>query len=185
MLNLTFEPFPILETEDFILRKLGFSDAEAILKLRTNPETMKYIPRPLLKNKEEAIEHIQSIATVLENKEGINWAISKRNNPDMIGIIGFYRIQPENNRAEIGYILLPEFHGKGILTHLVKEVVGYGFKEMKLHSINAVIDPDNRASARVLEKNNFLKEGHLRDNVFFEGRYIDSVLYSLLITDLF
>ena len=183
MLNLNFEPFPIIETEDFVLRRLQFSDVVAILKVRSNPEIMKYIPRPLLKDKDEALEHIKTISTVLENKEGINWAISKKTESDMIGIIGFYRIQEANRRAEIGYMLLPEHHGKGILTRIVKEVINYGFKEMQLHSISAVIDPENCASARVLEKNNFIKEGHLRDNVLFEGRYFDSVLYSLLISD--
>jgi len=172
-----------LETKEFLLRRIDLSDSEVILKLRSNPETMKYIPRPLLKNKEEALEHIQIIDTVLEKKEGINWAICKKDKHEMIGIIGFYRIQDENNRAEIGYMLLPEHHGKGILTHLVKEIVHFGFRKMQLHSITAIIDPENLASARVLEKNNFVKEGHLRDNLFFDGHYIDSVLYSLLIND--
>ena len=51
---------------------------------------------------------------------------------------------------------------------------------MQLHSIEAIIDPSNYASAKVLEKNGFIKEGHLRENVFFNGQYLDSVIYSLL-----
>ena len=51
---------------------------------------------------------------------------------------------------------------------------------MKLHSIEAIIDPENKASAVVLEKNSFVKEAHLKENEFYEGRFLDTVIYSLL-----
>lgn len=51
---------------------------------------------------------------------------------------------------------------------------------MKLHSIEAMIDPKNHGSARVLEKNNFVKVAHLKENEFYEGRFLDTVIYSLL-----
>ena len=53
---------------------------------------------------------------------------------------------------------------------------------MKLHSIEAVIDPRNSASEKVLQKNGFIKEAHLKENEFFEGEFIDSVIYSRLNT---
>ena len=120
--------------------------------MRSNPETMKYIPRPLVKTDEDALVHIAMINTKIETSEGINWAITLKNNPKLIGVIGHYKIKPENYRAEIGYMLLPEYHGKGIISEALKEAVKYGFTVMKLHSLEAVIDPDNHASAKVLEK---------------------------------
>jgi ribosomal-protein-alanine N-acetyltransferase len=80
-------------------------------------------------------------------------------------------------------MLLPEFNGKGIVSEAVQEVVNYGFDVMKLHSIEAIIDPLNDASAKVLEKNGFVKEAHLRENEFYEGRFLDTVIYSLLNKD--
>jgi ribosomal-protein-alanine N-acetyltransferase len=77
-------------------------------------------------------------------------------------------------------MLLPEYHGKGIITEAIKEVVRYGFKIMKLHSIEAVIDPENYISEKVLRKNGFVKEAHLRENECFEGRFLDTVIYSIL-----
>ena len=103
-----------------------------------------------------------------------------KDNPKLIGIIGHYRIKPENYRAEIGYMLLPEYHGKGIISEAVKEAVNYGFNAMKLHSLEAVIDPENYASAKVLEKNGFVKEAHFIEYEFFEGRFLDTVIYSIL-----
>ncbi|MFV8373065.1 GNAT family N-acetyltransferase [Flavobacterium sp. LB2P74] len=180
MLTINFSPFANLETERLLLRRVDSNDLKEIFALRSNPETMKYIPRPLLKTDEDALEHIVMIDTKIESNEGINWAITLKDNPKLIGIIGHYRIKPEHYRAEIGYMLVPEFHGKGIVSEALKEVVTYGFKIMKLHSIEAIIDPENHGSAKVLEKNGFVKEAHLKENEFFEGRFLDSVIYSIL-----
>ena len=180
MLTINFSPFPNLETECLLLRRVNPTDIKEIFALRSNPQTMQYIPRPLLKTDEDALEHIAMIDTKIETNEGINWAITLKDNPKLIGVIGHYRIKPEHYRAEIGYMLLPEYHGKGIVSEAVKEAVNYGFQVMKLHSIEAIIDPDNHASAKVLEKNGFIKEAHLKENEFFDGRFLDSVIYSIL-----
>ncbi|MFV8271138.1 GNAT family N-acetyltransferase [Flavobacterium sp. GT2N3] len=180
MLTINFSPFPNLETERLLLRRVDANDIKEIFALRSNPETMKYIPRPLLKTDEEALEHIAMIDTKIETNEGINWAITFKDNPKLIGIIGHYKIKPEHFRAEIGYMLLPEYHGKGIISEAVKVAVQYGFKTMKLHSIEAILDPKNHGSAKVLEKNGFVKEAHLKENEFFDGQFLDTVIYSIL-----
>lgn len=180
MLTINFSPFPNLETERLLLRRVDSNDIKEIFALRSNPETMKYIPRPLVKTDEDALEHIAMIDSKIDSDEGINWAITLKDNPKLIGIIGHYRIKPEHYRAEIGYMLLPEYQGKGIISEAVKEAVKYGFNVMNLHSIEAIIAPDNYGSAKVLEKNGFVKEAHLRENEFYEGRFLDTVIYSIL-----
>jgi ribosomal-protein-alanine N-acetyltransferase len=180
MIDINFTPFPNLETERLHLRRVVNDDVNEIFALRSDKETMKYIPRPLVKTKEDALEHIALIDSKIDINEGINWAITLKNNPKLIGLIGHYRIKPEHYRAEIGYMLLPEYQGKGIITEAIKEVVKYGFEKMKLHSIEAVIDPENLISEKVLQKNGFVKEAHLKENECFEGRFLDTVIYSIL-----
>lgn len=180
MLEFNFHPFPVLETERLLLRRVTTDDVNEVFELRSNPETMKYIPRPLVKNNEEALEHIAMIEEKIETNLGINWGITLKGNPKLLGIIGYYRMQPENYRSEIGYILLPEFHGKGIITEAVNTLIKYGFNDLKLHSIEAIIDPENYASEKVLQKCGFVKEAHLKECEFYDGKFIDSVIYSLL-----
>ncbi|MFV5696262.1 GNAT family N-acetyltransferase [Flavobacterium sp. LB3P122] len=180
MLSINFNPFPNLETERLLLRRVDASDVNEIFDLRSNSETMKYIPRPLVKTIEDALEHIDMIDNKIETNEGINWAITLKNDPKLIGIIGHYRIKPEHFRAEIGYMLLPEFNGKGIMPEAVKEAVRYGFEVMQLHSIEAIIDPENFGSEKVLQKSGFVKEAHLKENEFYNGRFLDTVIYSIL-----
>lgn len=181
MLEINFLPFPILKTQRLLLRQVNSNDAETILSLRSNDEVMKYIPRPYLKTKEEALELIALFDDKIENGIGINWGICFHDEPEkLIGIIGHYRLKPEHYRAEVGYMIFPEYHGKGIVSEALQKVVEYGFKEMKLHSIEAILDPENKGSEKVLVKNGFVKEGHLIENEYYEGRFLDSMIYSLL-----
>ena len=98
----------------------------------------------------------------------------------MIGFLGHYRIQPENHRAEIGYMILPQYQGKGYVTEAIKAVMEYGFNQMNLHSIEAVIDPENYASEKVLQKIGFVKEAHILENELYDGKFWDTVIYSML-----
>lgn len=180
MLEINFHPFQNLETERLLLRRVSTADVNEVLELRSNAETMKFIPRPLIKTLEEALEHIQMIDDKIEANVGINWAITLKENPKLIGIIGHYRIQPENHRCEIGYMILPQYNGQGIITEAVKAVLAYGFDILNMHSIEAIIDPANSASERVLQKNGFVKEAHILENELWEGKFWDTVIYSLL-----
>ncbi len=180
MQQFSFLPFQNLETDRLLLRQITPEDVNEIFALRSNAETMKYIPRPLCKTNEEALEHIKMIQNKLEKNEGINWAITLKGNTKLIGIIGHYMIRWEHFRSEIGYMLLPQYHEKGIMTEAIKLMVDYGFEQMKMHSIEGIIDPKNIASARVLEKNGFVKEAHFIENEFYDGKFLDAIIYSLV-----
>ncbi len=181
MLEINFTPFPILRTERLLLRQVNNNDVDAILELRSNDQVMKYIPRPYLKNKEDALELIATFDEKIASGTGINWGIAYLNEPEkIIGLIGHYRMKPEHYRAEVGYMLFPKYHSKGIISEALEKAIEYGFKEMKLHSIEAILDPENKASEKVLLKNGFVKEGHFIENEFYEGRFLNTLVYSRL-----
>lgn len=178
MLEIQFLPFPILKTSRLLLRQLTEKDAEAVLALRSDTNLMKYIPRPLLKNREEAIDFIANLDDKIEQGIGINWGICLKDRPEKpIGIIGHYRLKPEHYRAEVGYMILEAYSGKGYISEALQVVMTYGFEQMHLHSIEAIVDPNNISSEKVLLKNGFVKEGHLIENEYFEGRFLDSMIY--------
>ncbi|WP_369828525.1 GNAT family N-acetyltransferase [Flavobacterium sp. ALD4] len=58
--------------------------------------------------------------------------------------------------------------------------MNYGFNEIHLHTVEGIIDPNNLGSAKVLQKNGFIIEAHLKENEFYEGRFLDTVIYSRL-----
>ncbi|AJH15693.1 GNAT family N-acetyltransferase [Myroides profundi] len=180
MLNIDLTIFPILETERLILRRLDINDLNTMYTMRTDPEVMKYIPIPITQSEEEIKQYIHSIDERMAAKECVNWAITLKEEGTMIGTIGFYRMKLEHYRAETGYMSLPKFNGKGYITEALQAIVHYGFSTMKLHSIEALLDPENIGSMKVLEKCGFIKEGHLKENWFFDGQFLDTVIYSKL-----
>ena len=180
MLTINFHPFKNLETERLLLRRVSESDAPEIMELRGNPETMRFVPRPLVTTIEQAREHFKMIDDKIVENVGINWAITVKGNPKLIGIIGHYRIQPENYRSEVGYMILPEYNGKGITPEALKAVLEYGFEDMQLHSVEAILDANNNGSERVLQKCGFVKEAHFIENEFYNGAFCDNMIYSLL-----
>ena len=180
MLQLNFSPFPILESERLCFRKLTPEDAPEILVLRGNPETMKFIPRPLATNIEEAQAHIKIINDKIDENIDINWAVTEKGSDKCIGIMGFYRTQPEHYRTELGYMIAPEHWGKGYVTEAVKTLLNFAFNSLNLHSIEAVIDSRHKASERVLQKAGFEREAHFKENFYYNNEFTDTVMYGLL-----
>ncbi|MDQ6861661.1 MAG: GNAT family N-acetyltransferase [Verrucomicrobiota bacterium] len=82
--------------------------------------------------------------------------------------------------AEIGYWLAEPFWGRGVMTHVVRAIIGYGFTALPLDRIEAYVFSNNPTSARVLEKTGFTCEGRLRQNVVKDGQLLDSLVYSIL-----
>ncbi|MEZ4804216.1 MAG: GNAT family N-acetyltransferase [Bacteroidia bacterium] len=172
--------FPVLETKRLLLRELKIDDKERVLEFRSNPIIMHFIPRPLAKNEEDAIAHINKIRNGFRNKENINWGIENKETKQLIGIAGFVRTQASNFRAEIGYLLDIKSHGKGYMTESMEAMIKYGFEKMNLHSIEAIVDPENKASQAVLERSGFEKDGYFKENFFHNGKFLDTIHYSLL-----
>ncbi len=98
----------------------------------------------------------------------------------MIGTIGLWRIDKPHYRAELGYMLQTAHQQKGITSEVLAAVVDYGFKEMKLHSIEAKASPNNAASLKVLDKAGFVREAYFKEDYYFNGQFLDTVVYSLL-----
>lgn len=180
MLTLNFSPFPELETDRLRLRKLKPEDAPGLFVLRSDPEIMKYIPRPVAVTVADVTALIQMVNELADKNESISWAIALKETDQIIGTIGFVRLSKENHRGEVGYMLSKDFHGKGFIGEALKAVLRFGFSQLKFHTIFAIVDPENIASSKLLERNGFVKEAYFKEDCYYEGRFLDSVHYSLM-----
>ena len=181
MLELNFSPFPEIKTEKLLLRRMTDADAPEIQFLRSEDRVMKYIDREKTKSLEEAVAFIQKVNANIDNNESIMWAITLQDNPNtLIGNIGFWRIMNQHYRSEIGYMLHPDFWNMGIMKEALLAAINFGFNQMKLHSIEAHINPENTASGVLLEKTGFIREAYFKEDFYFRGKFIDSAIYSLL-----
>jgi len=181
MLEINFSPFPELETNRLILRSLDMRDVQAIYKLRSNPEVMKHINRPLIKSIEEAEAWVELVTGNVVNNIGITWAMCLKTDPEVnFGNIGLWRIEPENYRAEVGYMMLPAYQKKGLMFEALKTVTEFGISNLKLHSIEARIDPLNTASSKLLKRAGFVREAYFIENIFWNGNFEDTAIYSFV-----
>lgn len=183
MLQVEFLPFPNLETDRLLLRQIIKDDAKEILSLRSDDRVMQFIGRPKMSSIEEASAWIEKFDTALAEREGITWAITLKTDNKLVGTIGFWRLEKEHYRGEIGYLLNPDLQGKGFMHEAFGPVLNYGFEKMKLHSIEANVYPENTSSSKILEKNGFVLEGYFKENYFHDGTFTDTAVYSLVMNN--
>lgn len=180
MLTVNFTPFPTIHTERLVLRDLEATDVNEIFFLRSDMDVLKYLDKEPAKSVDEAKKFIELIKENTTKNNSILWGIALKESPAIIGSICFWRIIKEHYRAEIGYVLHPAFQGKGIMDEAIKAALQYGFEVMQLHSVEANINPANIASMKLLEKNGFVREAYFKENYYYNGKFIDSAIYSLI-----
>ena len=107
-------------------------------------------------------------------------AVTLAESDEVVGGCRIWIESPEHRDASIGYSLARPFWGRGYATELARGLLQFGFETLGLHRIWAIVEPENAASARVLEKVGMQREGRLRDHRYAKGRWRDSLIYAAL-----
>jgi ribosomal-protein-alanine N-acetyltransferase len=178
MLALHLSPLPTLTTARLVLREVRTEDAPACFTMRGDPETMRHVRRPLATTLDDAKAFISRVLEGQRANTCAQWAITLKGDDTCIGVIGPWRIDLENHRGELGYMLARSYWGQGLISEAIATVVDHAFSVLGLHSLEAWVDPRNKASLRALEKNGFIQEAHFKENVFWDGVFSDSVVFS-------
>lgn len=152
-----------LTTERLFLRELQPEDAEEIFRLRSDETINTYIDRPRAVTLDDAREFIQKIIALSGNNKAVIWALTLIGDPKLIGTILYWNIEPEQDKAEIGYEMLPENQGKGYMTEALEKVTAFGFEEMKLKTITACSNVKNYPSIKLLIRAGFKKIAKIND----------------------
>src|SRR4051794_24197975 len=137
MLNKTFTPFPILKTERLTLRQLVMDDEQEIFTLRSDSEINKYLDRQISITINDARNFINKINENVSKNDSIYWAITFSDENILIGTICLFGFSDENKKCEIGYELLTNFQGQGIMKEAVERVIDYAFNTIKVQKIEA------------------------------------------------
>lgn len=174
-----FSPFPIFQTERIILRKLSLDDVEEILFLRSDEAVNKYLDRPKAHDIDEAIAFINKVNVGVANDNWLYWAICFIDNPKLIGTICIWNLNDLENKAEVGYELHPDFHGKGIASEALSKIIEFGFDVVQLNKIEAYTHKENMASMKLLEKFGFIRDPNEESKIDFTIENINTVVYSL------
>lgn len=149
-----YSPFPTIETDRLILRRITQDDADEIFFQRNDKAMNEYISRPT-STLDDARNWITRINDSIDANEWINWGVTLKGEAALIGGVCFWNIVPEDNKGEIGFSIRAEHWGKGLMQEAVSAALRYAFDVMKLETIEAYTHPENKRSVKLLERNNF------------------------------
>jgi ribosomal-protein-alanine N-acetyltransferase len=143
----------ILETDRLFLRRLNLDDLNDLFALYRDPEIRRYFPEGVLnleQTKEELEWHLNGHP---DHPELGLWATVHKETGKFIGRCGLLPWEISGKlEVEIAYLLDRAFWGQGLATEAAKGILEYGFKELNLHRLICLIDPENLASRRVAER---------------------------------
>ena len=180
MLTIQLTPFPELQTARFTLRELRDTDAPTLLAHRSDTQIMRYLDREPETTLEQIAKFLEQARQDLAANQGVLWGIAQPGVAKLLGTVILWHINPTHHRAEIGYWLHSDYWRQGVMSEVLAAVLDFGFRKLRLHSLEANVNPDNTASRKLLEKHGFVQEAHFRQNYFFRGQFLDSIIYSLL-----
>ncbi|MCU0497964.1 MAG: GNAT family N-acetyltransferase [Anaerolineae bacterium] len=99
---------------------------------------------------------------------------------ELIGCIGFHRIDWNNRNTEIGYWLARPYTGKGIVTRACAALLDYAFNVWRLHRVEIRCAANNVKSRAIPERLGFIEEGVKRQEIWLHDHYADHVVYGIL-----
>lgn len=169
--------FPILESERVVLRQFKESDLENVFKGLSHPDIIKYYGISF-DSLEATKEQMTWFSDLEKNETGIWWAVCSKDNGGFLGAGGLNDINKENRKAELGFWLLPEHWGKGLMTETIPLILKYAFEHIELHRIEGFVETENVNCKRALAKLNFNLEGTMRDCEIKNGAFISLDIYS-------
>lgn len=155
MVNRNFKPFPVLTTERLTLRQLATSDDGEIFVLRSDIKVNKYLDRPISNSIDDARRFINTVNGNIERSESLYWAITLTGINALVGTVCLFGFSIDNSSCEIGFEILPDFQGQGIMKEAVEKVISYAFNIIGVNEIEAYVHKDNQKSINLLEEHSF------------------------------
>ena len=176
---MTVADFPIIRIDRLLLRQFVDSDIENVYKGLSDPEIIKYYGVSY-KTLEDTKAQMRFFSDLEKEGTGIWWAVCSLDNKTFYGAGGLNSLSKEHKRAEIGFWLLTEFWGQGIMTEVMPIICSYGFDKLGLHRIEGLVETDNLNCKNAMKKLDFKHEGTMIDCEIKNGNFISLDIYAKL-----
>lgn len=174
--------FPTIKTNRLLLRQFVDSDLVNVYKGLSDPEIIKYYGVSY-KTMEDTKEQMRFFADLEKDGTGIWWTICDLANKTIYGAGGLNSLSKEHQKAEIGFWLLKEHWGQGIMTEVMPLICRYGFDSLGLHRIEGLVESDNENCKNAMKKLDFKHEGTMRYSEIKQGKFISLDIYSKLMDE--
>jgi [ribosomal protein S5]-alanine N-acetyltransferase len=172
-------PFPVIETKNLILRKMDYKDTYDIFMMRNDPGINEYTDTKRDESLEETKSYIAKMNKGVDENKWIIWAIEHRQAKKVIGSISIWNINLEQKSAELGYGIIPEYQGRGLMKEALLSAADYGFNVMNLRALEAYTEENNIKSIKLLKGCKFEEVNRVDDEGYYSNRIFHMIVYRL------
>ncbi|MFT4011446.1 MAG: GNAT family protein [Nocardioidaceae bacterium] len=176
-------PTPTLHTDRLRLRPFTNADKDALFALQSNVYVLRYWDSPPWSDPARADHFIAACQELADEGSGARLAVDRIFDGEFVGWCSLTSWNPGYRSASMGYCYDEIAWGQGYATEAARAVLEWAFGTLDLNRVQAETDTRNAASARVLEKLGFVREGTLREDCIVNGEVSDSWVYGLLRRD--
>lgn len=174
-----FNPFPVLETENLSMRKMTAKDTEDIFQMRKDPKMIEFTDSKLDESLLETSSYIAKMNKGVEEGKWIIWAIEHKPSKKVIGSISIWNMDIEEESAELGYGIIPEYQNRGYMKEALLRVADYSFEVMNLKMLDAYTEEKNMSSIKLLESCKFIEVNKVEDEGYYSERMYHMIVFRL------
>ena len=171
---------PAMRARRVQLRPLSEGDLPQLVAIFGDPSVARFIGIPQIRDETDARALLADIRSTVEARTLFQWGVEALDVALVVGTCSLASIDWTNERAEIGFALATAHQRKGLMTEALRVLLNHAFSDLRLHRLEADVDPRNERSLRVLEKLGFVREGYARERHLVNGERQDSVLLGML-----
>lgn len=171
-----------IATPRLLLRPLGHHDLDAVYAIYSRPDVHRYLywqPRTRSDVAEWLAQRTNRTALEAEG-DVLSLGMVLPESGTFVGNVVLKWRSAEHQQGEVGFVLHPDHHGRGLAGEAARVMLELGFEGLRLHRIVGRCDARNKASARVMEKLGMRREAHLQENEFIHGEWTDEYVYAML-----
>jgi ribosomal-protein-alanine N-acetyltransferase len=174
---------PVLETARLRLRPMASVDGKALHAAFGDSECMRYWNLPPTRDLAESTKWVDWLAKYTPYSHAA-WTVLGKRDTRVFGMVNYHHRYARNRHLEVGYVLLRPYWGQGFMTEAMQALLAHCFDALRVHRVEALIQPENAASIRVAERLGFRCEGGpLRDRWRVGESYRSTLVYALLEQD--
>ncbi|MDV3425982.1 MAG: GNAT family N-acetyltransferase [Bacillota bacterium] len=176
---INFKPFPDIETKNLTLRRMNYDDISDLFEMRKDPRMNEYTDTKPEENINETMAYIDKMNKGIDENKWIIWVIEHKQSKKVIGSISIWNINMEQKTGELGYGIIPDYQGQGLMKEALLSAAEYGFSEMKLKALEAYTEENNIKSINLLKKCYFSEINRVDDQGYFNNKIYHMIVYRL------
>ena len=176
---LRFDPFPVLETDNLILRKMSPDDRDDFFAIRSDEKMHLFTDTTPDQDVSQTEQYLNRMIYGVEEQRWIIWVLEHRDQHHAIGSIGIWNFNEAQTTAELSYGIAPAFQGKGYMKEALRRVIAFAFDELLLDALEAYTERGNTPSRKLLERLHFSETGQVDDASADGARVYHMIVYRL------